>query len=90
MSKTFIVTGKSSEIKVDFFPPIELEEGSWEIGLLNFETYHAIKNIEGEFPVVEIFGKSDFKKISITSGNYEIDELVEVINEKIKPEKRAP
>ena len=94
MSKTLIVSGKSSEIKVKYFPPIELngDASDWEIGMLNFETYHAISNVSENEPVVKIISKDDpregkVKDIFISSGFYEIHELEKIINEKITPEK---
>lgn len=44
MSLTFTLTGKSSTLSTNFFPPIELD-GEWEIGLLNFEAYNTIPNL---------------------------------------------
>lgn len=93
MSKTLILTGKSSEIVVDYFPPIELaEDGIWEIGMLNFETYHSLSNISGDEPIVDIYEESvpvglSNTEIKIPSGFFEIEELQKAINEKIHPEK---
>lgn len=94
MSKTLIVSKNSSDMKVDYFPAIELDEGLWEIGLLNFETYHSLSNIDGNTPILQIYDetrkdvpvKSTMRPISIPTGFYEISDLQTIINEKISPD----
>lgn len=53
MSITVSLSGDTSSLCCQFFPPISLS-GSWEIGLLNLETFHSIPNIHNG--VVKIGG----------------------------------
>lgn len=45
MSITVTLSGNSSTLSSHFFPPIILE-GSWEIGMLNLETFNSIPNLK--------------------------------------------
>lgn len=95
MSITLIVSQKSSHMTVNYFPPIELEQGSWEVGMLNFESYHSMPNVKGDESILEIsntnntnaYGGFIYSPITISTGNYEIHQLEKAINDEIKPEK---
>jgi len=45
MSLTLTVSGRSSVLAVDYFPPIDLSDGEYELGLTTFETYNTIPNV---------------------------------------------
>ena len=45
MSLTFTLSGKSNILTADFFPPIDLSDGEYELGLTTFEAYNTIPNI---------------------------------------------
>ena len=56
-SLSVTLTGTNAAALVcDFFPPLELTNGEWYVGLLDFTTYNSIPNvIEGKnnvFPVL--------------------------------------
>lgn len=40
------LSGNSSSISCDFFPPIDVSDGLWEIGLVDLATYNSIPNIK--------------------------------------------
>jgi hypothetical protein len=43
----FLVSGKKSILKCDFFPPIRLDNKSdWELGLISLTTFNSIPNVE--------------------------------------------
>jgi len=49
MSLTLAFTGNSSTLESHFFPPIHLDDsdgGNWTCGLLNFEAYNSIPNLD--------------------------------------------
>ena len=80
MSLTFTLTGKSSLLSVDYFPPIELNAGEqYEIGLLSFETYNSVPNVD------ESNNKFHFdngKEMVIPTGTYEVQDIRNYIQEK--------
>lgn len=73
MSLTFTLNGTTSILENNFFPPIILE-GNWEIGLLNFETFHSIPNIKnGRIQV-------DDEICDIPDGAYELEDITKFAN----------
>lgn len=42
----FCLSGKGSTLSTSIFPAIDLSEGDWEIGLVDFTTYNSIPNVE--------------------------------------------
>ena len=70
MSITIQVSGRSSILKADYYPPIELT-GLWEIALTNFSTYNSIANINEKN---NIFYYDD-KQIILPPGAYEIEDI---------------
>jgi hypothetical protein len=46
MSLTLTFTGNQSILTSEFFPPINLDSGNWTCGLLTFEAYNSIPNID--------------------------------------------
>ena len=45
MSLSLTLTGRSSVLTVNYFPPLDLSDDSYELGLANFETYNTIPNV---------------------------------------------
>jgi len=45
MSLIFSLTGKSNVLATIYFPAIDLSDGDYELGLMNFETYNTIPNV---------------------------------------------
>lgn len=68
----FCLSGRTSVLSADFFPAIELGNGDWEIGLIDFLSYNNIPNVEEGKNNMIYFGN---KSYSIPTGVYEIDDL---------------
>ena len=78
-SLTVTVTGTDpSALVCDFFPPLELTDGEWYAGLLDFTTYNSIPNVESGrnnvFPVLKGPRKT-LELIKIPTGAYEISDI---------------
>lgn len=46
MSLTVTFTGNSSSLSTDIFPPIDLTEGEWSAGLIDFQSFNSIPNLD--------------------------------------------
>ncbi|EFN73383.1 hypothetical protein EAG_12508 [Camponotus floridanus] len=55
MSLILTLTGRSNVLTASYFPPLDLSDDDYELGLTNFETYNTIPNeIRYELDGVEI------------------------------------
>lgn len=74
MSYTFTLSGRSSTLSSRYHPPINLESSDDEyvLGLLSFESYNTIPNIEKNRNNKFYYGTKG-KYIEIPEGTYEID-----------------
>ena len=82
MSLTFTFTGKSSILTSNFFPSIDLKDSTaYEIGLLSFESYNSIPNVDSRNNKFH-FDKD--KILEIPSGTYEIQDIATYIQEHVK------
>lgn len=45
-SLTLMLSGNSSNLTAEYFPPIELDRGDYVCGLVDFQTYNSIPNID--------------------------------------------
>lgn len=79
MATTLILTGNSSVITSNYFPPIELE-GQYECCLIDFHMYNSIPNVDSEN---NLFHIGDFI-IEIPVGSYELSDITDIIMDKIK------
>lgn len=71
-SFTLSFSGCDSTLDTQFFPPIELDsQCDYECGLINFQTFQSIPNVDYEMNKIYIGGK----EITIPTGAYEIDAL---------------
>ena len=77
----FSLSGVSPSISCDIFPPIDLRDGEYEIGLVDLTTYNSIPNIEKGINDKFYYGENGV--ITIDEGSYELEELVDHINSKI-------
>lgn len=90
MSYTFTLTGHSSVLSADFYPPIELSTTSkYGLALLGFYTYNSIFNIDesnNSFGYVEIKenGSTTSKYLKISPGAYEVSEMAKAMLEALK------
>lgn len=84
MSYSFVLTGKSSTLTVEFNPPIHLDDNyEYAIGLVNFETFNSIPNIEegSNFFIL------DKVYIRIPPGCYEVEDIANFIKKDIGDKK---
>lgn len=70
MSRTFTLSGNSSVLSANYFPPIELKE-DYVCGLIDFHTYYSIPNIDEDNNLFHI-GKH---VIELPVGSYEFDDI---------------
>lgn len=89
-SITLTLSGKSSSLHAEYFPPIDLgdvNKQSYECGLINLETWNTIPNIDNSNN--EFYYRSDeniIKSIVVPHGAYEIDDLGEYLKDKLQHE----
>lgn len=89
MSITVSLTGTTSVLSQDFYPPIELESKlDYCIGLIGFHTFNAIPNIEKDvndkFYFNEVTDPTKNWVIIIPEGAYEISDIEEYLREQLK------
>lgn len=85
-SLSVTLTGTNAAALVcDFFPPIELTDGEWYVGLLDFTTYNSIPNVvEGEnneLPVLR--NGTTWDLITLPTGAYEIGDIEAFLKKKL-------
>lgn len=73
MSLTFTLTKKSSVLAENYFPPVDLSDGDYELGLTDFETYYTIPNINSSNN--KFYYDNDDKEIVIPEGSYELRDI---------------
>ncbi|KYQ54019.1 hypothetical protein ALC60_05785 [Trachymyrmex zeteki] len=81
MSLTLTLSGKNSVLAANYFPAIDLSDGDYEFGLMIFETYHTIPNVN-ESNNKFYFGKDD-AEIIIPKGSYEVRDINEFLKRAI-------
>lgn len=88
MSSSFILTGQSSVLSYDFNPPIYLEEGvDYEIGLVNFDSFYSIPNVDDKSNTFLWWDESGLKhEVQIPTGAYEINSLLDAMKREILKE----
>lgn len=73
MSLTFTLTGKKSVLSVQYFPPIDISDGDYELGLIDFETFNTIPNINSNNN--KFYFNNNDEVITIPDGSYELDAI---------------
>lgn len=82
MSLTFAFDGTEPILSANYFPPIELDPKSqYLIGLLSFQTYNSIPNVDSENNKFYYDGD---KVIEIPTGAYEIKDIANYIREELR------
>lgn len=76
MSITLTLSGKSSELTANYFPPIELE-GDYECALIDFHSYNSIPNVDNYNNLFHIGNKI----IEVPIGSYELKDIVDYIKD---------
>jgi hypothetical protein len=87
MSCTFTLTGHSSELSANFYPPVELNTSNrYGLALLGFYTYNSIFNVdESNNSFAYIPNKSNAAiNLKISPGAYEISEIHVAMLEALK------
>lgn len=89
MSITVSLTGTSSVLSQDFYPPIELDPKlNYCIGLIGFHTFNAIPNIEKDvndkFYYEEVADLTKRWVITIPEGAYEISDIEKYLYESLR------
>lgn len=82
MSFSFTLTGNSSILSYDFNPPIYLDENTdYEIGLVSFNSFNTIPNIDNTNNIFVWGEKNKMNIFKVPTGAYELDELIRVLKE---------
>lgn len=77
MALTLTLSGNTSILHVDYFPPIELSTyHNYVCGLVDFQTYNSIPNIDISNNLFHIGNET----VEIPIGSYEIDDIANYIN----------
>lgn len=80
MSYSFVLTGKSATLTAEFNPPIHLDDNfEYVIGLVNFETFNSIPNVEHGSNLFII----DREYITIPPGGYEVEDITNYLKKEI-------
>lgn len=85
MTSTITLSGNSSILSAEFFPPIELSKDTdYVCGLVDFQTYNSIPNVD---ETNNLFHINDVT-ITIPLGSYEIKDIFEYIYQALLEIKR--
>jgi len=84
-SLIFTLTGKSNVLTTTYFPAIDLIDDDYELGLMNFETYNTISNMNASNN--KFYFDEDDVEITILEGSYELQAINEFLKHAI-PQKR--
>lgn len=83
MSFTIVLSSQGSKLHADFNPPIYLENDSdYVIGLINFETFNAIPNIDETNNRLYYGGNNEY--IEIPPGSYEMADINEYLQKQFE------
>lgn len=78
----FCLNGIGSNVSCEVFPPFDISDGIWEIGLVDLSTYNSIPNIEKGINDKFYYGESG--EVTIPEGSYEIENLEEELKRHVK------
>jgi hypothetical protein len=85
MSLTFTLSGHSSELSSNFYPPIQLNSKSkYGLALLGFYTYNSIFNVDESNNCFGYLKNNKIIKLSVPPGAYEISEIHSAMLEALK------
>jgi len=70
MSLTLTLSGRSSILAASYFPPLDLSDDDYELGLATFETYNTIPNVNSSNN--KFYFDVDDDVIAIPEGSYEL------------------
>lgn len=83
MSYTFTLSGNSSTLSADYFPPIILNPGKiYVLGLVTFQSYNSIPNIDDTCNIFSYDNGTE--KIKIPTGSYTIEDINKYLQDHIR------
>lgn len=77
----FSLTGTGSVLSSELYPPLELTDGNYVIGLVDLMTYNSIPNVEAGVNNLFYY---DNHEIEIDEGSYEIEDINRFISNKVR------
>lgn len=86
MSLTLTLSGNTSVLTAEYFPPLDLPT-DYVCGLIDFHTYNSIPNVQEKNNNLFHVGKS---VVEMPTGSYEIDDIGEYLNQKFDKLKNGP
>ena len=82
MSFTFTLSDRTSMLSAKIYPPIILnEENDYSLGLINFESYNSIPNVD---ITNNLFHFDNSGEIALPEGSYEIEDINEYLNKQLQ------
>lgn len=89
MSTLLTLSGTTATLSSDYNPPLFLEEGAeYVLGLLTFQTYNSIHNVNEDNNQLTLRDGTLVKTITLPSGAYEINDINEYIQTQLNPKNR--
>jgi len=85
MSLILTLTGRSNVLATTYFPAIDLSDGDYELGLMNFETYNTISNVNASNN--KFYYDENDVEITIPEGSYELRAIIDFLKHAV-PRKR--
>ncbi|CAH1999197.1 unnamed protein product [Acanthoscelides obtectus] len=85
MSNTFTLTGYTSKLSANFYPPIELDiSPEYGLGLIGFYSYNTIYNIDDQHNKISLTHEGDESNVvTLPEGVYEIEDINKYIQHEI-------
>ncbi|KAM0731207.1 hypothetical protein ACS0PU_002267 [Formica fusca] len=87
MSLTLTLSGRSSVLAASYFPPLDLSDSDYELGLTNLETYNTIPNVNSTNNKFYFDDNDDI--IAIPVGSYELSAISAYLRAAIHRKRRA-
>jgi hypothetical protein len=84
MSFMLTLTERASELHSTIFPPVLLNDGKYEIGLLSIDTYNSIPNVD---ITNHAFNFGNKEVIYIPTGTYEVEAIFKYLQRKLHEHK---
>jgi len=73
------LTGKSNVLATTYFPAIDLSDDDYKLGLMNFETYNTISNVNASNN--KFYFDENNVEITIPEGSYELQAINEFLKQ---------
>jgi len=85
MSLILTLTGRSNVLATTYFPAIDLSDDDYELGLMNFETYNTISNVNASNNKFYY----DENEITIPEGSYELSAIIDFLKNAVPRSQHA-